>query len=85
MVGRATQRGGIDAVSNALISLLREGGQWDEMEDKRPGSSIFRKGEMEDDLPLTPRGNRAVSLSPSNYGASSLTLHLARQLYHPIR
>lgn len=63
MVGRATQRGGIDAVSNALISLLREGGQWDETEDKRPGSSIFKK-EMEDEFPLTPRGNRAVSSSP---------------------
>lgn len=61
MVGHATNRGGIDAVSNALISLLREGGQWDEGEYKRTGSSIFKK-EVEDDFPLTPRGNAPVGL-----------------------
>ena len=60
MVGHADQRGGIDAVSNALISLLREGGQWEDADDKRTGSSIFKK-EMDDEFPLTPRGNSAVS------------------------
>lgn len=37
MVG-GPNRGGDDAVSNALMSLLREGGQWDEIDDKRTGT-----------------------------------------------
>lgn len=61
MVGNPAVRGGIDAVSNALISLLREGGQWDETDDKRNGNSVHMRKEDEDDFPLTPRGNSAVS------------------------
>lgn len=84
MVGHATQRGGIDAVSNALISLLREGGQWEEADDKRTGSSMYKK-EMDDDYPLTPRGNGAVSLTHSLLFRLVADSHTARQLYHSIR
>jgi len=51
MIGNPVPRGGEDAVSNALMSLLRENGQWDETDLKmRPdGSAVDLKGDDSDD------------------------------------
>ena len=53
MIGNPVPRGGEDAVSNALMSLLRENGgaQWDETDLKmRPdGSAVDLKGEELED------------------------------------
>lgn len=62
MVGRADTRHGDDIVSNALMSLLREGGQWDEIDDKRngTGSSFKRHETLEEPWSPAPRRNSAV-------------------------
>lgn len=65
MVANHNPRGGPDAVSNALMSLLREGGQWDEVDDKRTGTgSALPKHDTEDEdwVPEVDR-NSAVSSS----------------------
>ena len=50
MIGNPVPRGGEDAVSNALMSLLRENGQWDETDLKMraDGSAVELKAEEED-------------------------------------
>lgn len=71
MVGGAN-RGGDDAVSNALMSLLREGGQWDEVDDKRTGTggtdgssalNLNKKDADDEEFGMEPQRNSAVSLS----------------------
>jgi hypothetical protein len=64
MVGNQVARGGDDAASNALMSLLREGGQWDDADDKRiKGSQVDDlKGEDEDEWAKRPERNSVVSL-----------------------
>ena len=51
MIGNPVPRGGEDAMSNALMSLLRENGQWDETDLKmRPdGSALDLKADDSDD------------------------------------
>lgn len=64
MVGGAN-RGGDDAVSNALMSLLREGGQWDEGDDKRTGTASaapLKKESDDDEFTLETQRNSAVIL-----------------------
>ena len=39
MVGRREGRGADEVASNALMSLLREGGRWDEIDDARVDKS----------------------------------------------
>lgn len=64
MVGRADARHGDEIVSNALMSLLREGGQWDDADDKRNGtaSSLKKVPFEEEPLSPAPERNSAVSL-----------------------
>lgn len=70
MVGGAN-RGGDDAVSNALMSLLREGGQWDEVDDKRTGTggadgssalNFNRKEADDEEFGMEPQRSSAVSV-----------------------
>jgi hypothetical protein len=50
MIGHQANRGGEDAVSNALMSLLREGAPWDEGDEKRAkGSNLDLKGNNDSD------------------------------------
>jgi hypothetical protein len=50
MIGHQANRGGEDAVSNALMSLLREGAPWDEGDEKRAkGSNVDLKGNNDSD------------------------------------
>jgi hypothetical protein len=69
MVGGAN-RGGDDAVSNALMSLLREGGQWDEIDDKRTGTggtggssalNLHKKDTEDEEFGMEIQRNSAVS------------------------
>lgn len=68
LVGRPQVAGGEDAVSNALMSLLREGGHWDEVDDKRTrttASAMPKKEAVEDDddFDRETQRNSAVSFS----------------------
>lgn len=66
MVG-GPNRGGDDAVSNALMSLLREGGQWDDIDDKRTGTggssavNLNRKESDDEEFGMEIQRNSAVS------------------------
>jgi hypothetical protein len=65
MVGNQPARGGDDAASNALMSLLREGGQWDDTDDKRiRGSELDLKGEDEDEWSKGAERNSVVCPLP---------------------
>lgn len=74
MVG-GHNRGGNEAVSHALMSLMREGGQWDPSDDKRAGigasTAALVKDESDDDeYVLEGQRNFAVSTSlPSTLGS----------------
>jgi len=66
MIGNPVPRGGEDAVSNALMSLLRENGQWDETDLKmRPdGSAVDLKGEELEDWNKEQERNDVVCPIP---------------------
>ena len=66
MIGNPVPRGGEDAVSNALMSLLRENGQWDETDLKmRPdGSAVDLKGEELEDWNKEQERNDVVCIIP---------------------
>jgi hypothetical protein len=67
MVGRPQVPGGEDAVSNALMSLLREGGHWDEGDDKRTGTTAgaMPKKEISDDDEFDRETQRNSAVSSS--------------------
>jgi hypothetical protein len=68
MIGNPVPRGGEDAVSNALMSLLRENGNglWDETDLKmRPdGSAVDLKGEELEDWNKEQERNDVVCSLP---------------------
>jgi hypothetical protein len=65
MIGNQVPRGGEDAASNALMSLLREGGQWDGTDVERAkGSAINLKADESDEWDKEADRNEAVSRLP---------------------
>lgn len=78
MIGNPGNRGGEDAASNALMSLLREGAPWGEEGDEKraKGSNLDLKGNESDEWHKEPDRNDVVCLPLSSY-VLKLTYQLA--------